>query len=182
MEQLSFDDVAMPQSPGMMRTAGGGYKCPPGCTCARHRHSNRSSSYRQSGVKTCTGCWEIKPLSDFDVHHQGANALIYHSRCKPCRTESARLAERRRTFRKYGITLEQFDELFQAQDGVCAICGKPEWVVQSGKLRELSVDHDHRTGKIRGLLCCNCNRALGLLNDDVDLFKRAINYLQPASA
>ena len=74
--------------------------------------------------------------------------------------------------RKYGLTLEQYDAMLAAQDGVCAICGEPR-----PEDRTLHVDHDHDTGEIRGLLCFKCNNALGDFNDDHDLFQRAAAYL-----
>jgi Autographiviridae endonuclease VII len=74
--------------------------------------------------------------------------------------------------RKYGLTLEQYDEMHAAQDGVCAICRQPR-----PEDRSLHVDHDHDTGEIRGLLCFKCNNALGDFNDDHDLFQRAADYL-----
>lgn len=79
----------------------------------------------------------------------------------------------------FGITLSQYNKLKESQNGVCAICGKPETIFDSKqqKLRELSVDHCHTTGKIRGLLCSHCNHAIGKFNDDVDLLQKAINYL-----
>jgi len=67
-----------------------------------------------------------------------------------------------------------FSELLLKQNNVCAICSNPE---TSKRYRSLSVDHDHSTGKIRGLLCSNCNRALGLLKDDILVLKKAIDYL-----
>lgn len=73
--------------------------------------------------------------------------------------------------RKYGITVEQYDAMYQEQNGVCYICGEPEYH------RALSIDHNHVTGKVRGLLCSNHNRALGLLNDDPDLLLKAHVYL-----
>jgi hypothetical protein len=72
----------------------------------------------------------------------------------------------------FGITLEEYDALFDSQDGKCAICLLPP----SG--RQLAVDHDHKTGKIRGLLCTKCNVALGLLNDDIGRLFLAIEYLK----
>jgi len=71
----------------------------------------------------------------------------------------------------YGLTLDQYDELFKAQQGACAICH------QITK-RLLFVDHDHKTGKARGLLCVNCNNGLGLLGDHVETVQRAANYLK----
>lgn len=73
--------------------------------------------------------------------------------------------------RKYGITIQQYDALFAAQNGVCAICSRPP-----GK-RRLAVDHCHTTKAVRGLLCVQCNTAIGKLNDDPELLRRAIAYL-----
>jgi hypothetical protein len=74
--------------------------------------------------------------------------------------------------RKYGLTLEQYDAMLEAQNGVCAICGeaRPEE-------RTLHVDHDHVTGVIRGLLCFRCNNALGDFREEYELFRRAADYL-----
>ena len=73
----------------------------------------------------------------------------------------------------YNITLEEYNKLFEKQNGNCAICGKHQSYLKKG----LSVDHDHVTGKIRGLLCNNCNAGIGLLKDDIKLLTIAINYL-----
>ena len=78
---------------------------------------------------------------------------------------------------KYGITIAQYDELLRLQDGVCASCHKPETSLSRiGTLRRLSVDHDHVTGLVRGLLCCNCNRALGWLDDSPDKIQALLIY------
>jgi len=78
---------------------------------------------------------------------------------------------------KYGISLDKYNELFKNQNGLCAICGGIERVWCWGKLRPLAVDHNHETGEIRGLLCCNCNRALGLLGDNTKTIKNMLDYL-----
>lgn len=85
-------------------------------------------------------------------------------------------ANRRRDLLKhrYGLTLEQFDELNTKQGGVCAICHQPP----RGKMTNLSVDHNHTTGEIRGLLCVTCNRAVGYL-DNADWLSKATKYLTP---
>lgn len=72
----------------------------------------------------------------------------------------------------YGITSERYDAMLHDQHGVCAICGKAE------RSKPLSVDHDHETGFIRGLLCQNCNTGLGMFNDSIRLLAGAIVYLQ----
>lgn len=82
---------------------------------------------------------------------------------------------RARTLRKHGITPTQYDEILSAQGGVCAI-GK-ERPAKSGGSR-LVVDHDHTTGKVRGLLCFHCNTGLGHLRDDPERLAAAIAYLQ----
>ena len=78
----------------------------------------------------------------------------------------------------YGITLEQYKAMSIAQNGVCGVCGKPESSKdKDGGPRMMPVDHCHKTGKIRGLLCAMCNKALGAFNDDPLVLQEAINYL-----
>lgn len=74
---------------------------------------------------------------------------------------------------KYGITLDRYNEMYTNQNGCCAICGKH----QDSFSKTLAVDHCHDTGKVRGLLCSNCNTAIGKLNDDVSLVLKAAAYL-----
>ena len=75
--------------------------------------------------------------------------------------------------RKYGISLEQYDEMLKAQQGVCGICATS---CDTGM--NLAVDHCHDTNKVRGLLCKNCNTALGLLKENVENMNKAINYIK----
>jgi len=81
--------------------------------------------------------------------------------------------------KQYGITADEYVALCLAQDDRCAICGQPETGFRRGQVRTLSVDHDHDTGRIRGLLCFRCNSALGLMADDPDRLAAAIRYLSP---
>ena len=74
--------------------------------------------------------------------------------------------------RKYGLTIEQYDAMLEAQGGVCAICKQPR-----PENRTLHVDHDHETGEIRGLLCFRCNNALGDFEEQYELFQKAADYL-----
>jgi hypothetical protein len=75
--------------------------------------------------------------------------------------------------RRFGITVERYDELLDEQSHVCAICEKPEAL----GYKQLAVDHDHATGAIRGLLCHHCNVAIGHFFDDADLLMAAAAYL-----
>lgn len=75
--------------------------------------------------------------------------------------------------RKFGITLDDYDKMFDIQEGKCSICTKH----QSELKKLLHVDHNHETGKIRGLLCGDCNLALGMFKDNETLLTNAIKYL-----
>lgn len=89
--------------------------------------------------------------------------------------ERYRESKRRQNLkRRYGITIEEYDTMLYNQEGVCAICGTEECRVKPS----FSVDHDHRTGEIRGLLCNDCNTALGGFKDDARLLRKAIKYLE----
>jgi len=69
--------------------------------------------------------------------------------------------ERERNLAQFGLTIEDYDAMHEAQDGLCAICKQPETSNRDGKVYRLAVDHDHKTGKVRGLLCFKCNSAMG---------------------
>ncbi len=80
--------------------------------------------------------------------------------------------------KKYGIDFAEYQRMLLAQKGVCAICEQPETKLQDGAIRMLSVDHSHTTGAVRGLLCANCNMAIGYACDDVTILEKAIAYLE----
>lgn len=77
--------------------------------------------------------------------------------------------------KNFGITKEEYDQMLAHQNGVCAICLE---VCATG--RDLAVDHDHETGKVRGLLCRDCNVSLGLMKDDPNRLRKAAEYLEQA--
>lgn len=79
----------------------------------------------------------------------------------------------RHLVRKYSLTLEGYETLFTKQDGRCAICGRTQ-------KRAFDVDHDHKTGIVRGLLCTNCNRMVGHAHDDPERLEKAARYLRPS--
>jgi len=78
----------------------------------------------------------------------------------------------------YGLTLSQYETMLRAQNACCAICGKPEVRVRMERRTSLNVDHDHTTGKVRALLCYNCNSGLGHFKDSPNLLWRAAAYLR----
>jgi hypothetical protein len=92
--------------------------------------------------------------------------------------EKIRRAGRKQVLKQYGDI--DYDQMFSAQGGVCAICGKPEMRLHERTATPISlvVDHDHETGEIRGLLCGRCNKGLGLLGDNATAIRRALAYLE----
>lgn len=93
-----------------------------------------------------------------------------------CSGECTRTAKSLRgAYRLYGITMTQYRTLWLAQGGVCAICRKPERVERN---RLLVIDHDHVSGHVRGLLCSQCNRAIGLLGDSPKVIEAAARYVR----
>jgi hypothetical protein len=116
------------------------------------------------GHKRCADCREVKPLGEFDrARSQSGGRNCY---CKPCRRRRERDA---RFLREYGLTAESLQALVDAQDGQCAICRERSAV---------HVDHDHLTGAVRGVLCFQCNAALGQFRDRPDILRTAIDYLE----
>ena len=105
-----------------------------------------------------------------------------HSSCKECdkaRVKARHQANPERTRnndlkRNYGITLQEHQEMYDNQNGLCAIC-KNEG---DGKWKKLCVDHDHETGKVRQLLCRRCNMVLGQVYDNISLLEEHIKYLK----
>lgn len=109
-------------------------------------------------------------------HGEAFRAAQREYRKKYAATEQGKKQRRKETLKhNYGITPEDYDKLLVEQNGLCAICGANE---PGRGHQHFSVDHDHETGVVRGLLCNNCNRGLGLLGDNIEGIKRALNYLQ----
>ena len=93
-------------------------------------------------------------------------------------TDGVRRVSLRHSCKKYGITIERFEEMLEEQNGLCAICGREETRVSNGVVCRLAIDHDHKTGKVRALLCAACNTAIGRLDDRIELLEKAIEYLR----
>ena len=90
--------------------------------------------------------------------------------CKICRVS----AWKSYNFKQYGMTVIDYNRMFQLQGGMCAICQ----IHQAELKQALAVDHNHTTGKVRKLLCRNCNALLGLAKESIETFENVIKYLR----
>ncbi|MFF0426194.1 endonuclease VII domain-containing protein [Streptomyces sp. NPDC004520] len=117
-----------------------------------------------SGHKRCPQRGEVKPHSDWEPNRSSSDG--WSSYCRECRAQRNRASYFKR---KYGITEAERDQMIAAQGGVCVIC-------REGPAEH--VDHDHRTGKVRGVLCFSCNAALGQFKDRPDAIRRAAAYVE----
>lgn len=130
-------------------------------------------------MKMCTRCKEEKPLDAFGPHKGKLDGL--QSWCRECTNKQGRKGYNKNRLDRFSLTQAQYDAMVEDQDNRCAICGRTE------TSKAWAIDHDHACcpgqnscGKcVRGLLCSNCNTALGLFGDSVESLRRAIDYLQP---
>ena len=133
-------------------------------------------------MKECSRCKKELPFSCF--HKRSERKSGHVSACKECAIKpyTTEKQARQRSYKlmaNFGMTVEQYDDLLIAQGNVCAICTKPETSRSgAGVIKRLAVDHNHSTGKVRGLLCENCNRGLGLFKEDEGIMQSAISYLK----
>jgi Recombination endonuclease VII len=131
----------------------------------------------------CTKCGEGKPRDQFGTHLDQKSRRRYRcSQCRECdrkwhrehhKTPKRQAQHAAKNMAKYGLTVDQYNAMAEAQGGVCYICRKPETV-----RTRLSVDHCHATGKVRGLLCLSCNNGLGWFQDDIGRMLAAVEYLK----
>lgn len=113
--------------------------------------------------------------------HRRPNRIDVENRCRRCHNQhhneymrSNPFARRKRNWKQqYGTTLEEYQQAYEYQEGLCAICRQPD---SRGYL--LAVDHSHGTGALRGLLCGRCNLTLGQVKDDINLLSAMIAYLE----
>jgi hypothetical protein len=92
--------------------------------------------------------------------------------------ELRRLLNRAAALSRYGLTQDEFDAMFAAQHGLCAICKNPPAATGWRTMTSLHIDHDHITGTVRDLLCGRCNQGIGSLRDDPDLLRAAADYIE----
>ena len=107
-------------------------------------------------------------------HKTREGRLAYHKRYRQASPDVVKSQALRTAF---GIDLAEYSQMLLGQDGKCAICAQPETQMRGGKVKALSVDHNHSTGAIRGLLCSDCNTGIGKLKDDRSVLLAAIRYL-----
>lgn len=130
-------------------------------------------------MKRCGKCKKDKDFKEFRVKRDG----YYHSYCRDCcavfqakwrKANPGKISKinRKQTLKKYGgMTETEYETLLKSQNGGCAICNKkPE-------NKHLAVDHCHKTGKVRGILCAQCNNAIGVLGDNLEGIMKAASYL-----
>ena len=132
-------------------------------------------------MKTCRVCKENKDELEFYLcKRKGGNPEARHTECKTCAIARVKAnhdpvrARRAYLRRKYDISLEEYDALLLKQSNTCACCPSTE---PGGKHNVFCVDHDHVTGKIRELLCMDCNITLGLVKDSPEHLGRLITYI-----
>ena len=148
------------------------------CACARARKWYEANKVRVAAIKrvwygankgrraTTNRAWE-------EAHKDRRLAANKAQReANPDRTAATKKAYALK--RHFNISLTDYDEMLEAQDSSCAICGRT--IAEEG--RRLAVDHDHETGEVRGLLCGNCNQGLGRFMHDQELLHSAIAYLE----
>jgi hypothetical protein len=126
--------------------------------------SVREPDRSPEGYKRCSGCRAQLPLAQFHAHKTQRDGL--NAYCKSCRSQQNRAAHLKHS---YGLGTDELRVMIEQQRGVCAICKRRDPV---------QVDHDHLFGSVRGVLCFPCNVALGHLQDDIELFQNAIDYLE----
>lgn len=134
--------------------------------CGLHRVKHKRL---RDGTAACTRCGEEAPPEQFP------NLLCGRYLCRVC----LRAEQTERQLRRQGTSSERYRELLEAQEKKCAICGVMEGHRSCyGTVCRLAVDHDHRTGTVRGLLCNSCNRGLGRFKDSIENLEAAIRYLK----
>jgi hypothetical protein len=151
------------------------------------------------GQQQCTRCGEWKPLEDFYKHKKTKSGRNSH--CKACenkrsagfratdrfkeweseykQTDRAKTAIRRSRRKadlkkKYGMSPDDYEAMLKKQNGVCAVCGR----VDPKPTHCLSVDHDHKTGATRELLCSTCNTILGFVDDNLEWLQKLMDYVR----
>ena len=139
-------------------------------------------------MKTCKICNELKPLTEFYQTVKNGTPYGHHGKCKKCYVKKQQenydpVKKRDENLKRvYGIGIEEYNTLLEKQGHKCAICNstdpKGRKSGRGGGVDVFYVDHNHKTGEVRGLLCNVCNRTIGYVNEDVELIKNMIKYVK----
>lgn len=129
-------------------------------------------------IKLCRICKIEKEVSLFDKNPTGTFGV--RGTCKVCRGADKFKIRRQNIKSKYGITIDEFLEMYENQKGLCKICDREMEIFSTrDKMHYIAnIDHCHKTKKIRALLCNYCNTGLGKFMEDADLLKKASEYLE----
>lgn len=150
----------------------------------RYLPGHRGGRRLPDGRLRCTYCKQFKEPDDFAMMKRATHKRS--SYCKDClhdaytkvRKKKAQYKIKYQLQKLYGLTLEQYHQMFEDQKGVCSICKQPELARRKdGSKIPLHVDHDHVTGLVRSLLCQCCNQGLGHFKDNVQLILKAADYI-----
>ena len=142
-------------------------------------------------MKTCNICNQSKPLTEFYQTVRNGSPYGYHGKCKSCYVKRQQenydpIKKRDENLKRvYGIGIEEYNTLLEKQNNRCAICEstdpKGRKSGRGGGVDVFYVDHDHKTGNVRGLLCNICNRTMGYIGENSNVLEEMINYLQKHS-
>lgn len=136
-----------------------------GCKRSRNGKNYYMSESTEERFRVCRLCGKTKSLENYYFRKESNS---YRTECKQCTKEKVRL-------RSTGWSPEEYERQWCIQEGKCAICG---CTLNSSRYTKASADHDHKTGKLRGILCCNCNTAIGLMKENPYRLECAIRYLE----
>jgi len=160
------------------------------CGCLRKEQSAENAKTRkrrpvtdwsQRQEKYCPCCENTLPVEDFGKNRSSYDGFTGY--CKKCHRNKG-YENRKKNWgssrhyhltRRYGISAEEADALLENQGNICAICQQP---ANPQLKKPWHIDHDHKTGKVRGILCHSCNTALGNFNDDPEILDRALDYVK----
>jgi hypothetical protein len=140
----------------------------------REYQAEKRKSRKEAGLcRTCGGVIEDNKFSNCSKCRQGNwNATKLYRTTHKYRKNSRKSLKNWNLKRSFGITLNEYLDMVEQQNYVCKICGG------DSEYKGLAVDHDHKTNRIRGLLCDRCNRGLGHFKDDIKYLQKAIDYLE----
>jgi len=135
----------------------------------RNYHSKANYLPQIEGNKRCAKCGKMVPVNDFSFNRRNKDGR--GSYCKSCAHDSARKSALKLL---YGLSLSDYDTLLACQEYKCAICKRPF----DSNSKSLHVDHNHQSGKVRGLLCAQCNIIIGMCSENPNILSNIISYLE----